>query len=302
MAARVRMVHRQLEVGSGHIAECIFGPAGSNGAAMARSNMGSVHLNAEPAGGAVLFPKPSRRTPGAMIRFKPSVAARLRSFASIAISLCVLGAAGFALAREVSCPHTNVTVISVDDHDVGIACEAAREAVGFFAANGLDTSGPVKVRLVRELPDVASSSSYGCYDHRSRTVCMLHFHECLEQGPWANFAIDRTLYKSLLTHEVAHALADMNFAVQRPNTLAHEYLAYVTMFATMPAGERKRVLEQFPGTGFDSVDQMSVTYYLMNPLRFGAEAYRHFLKLGDKKTFLKDVLSGRVSIGRNPSS
>jgi len=226
----------------------------------------------------------------------------LRSFASIAISLCVLGATGFALAREVSCPHTNVTVISADDHDVGIACEAAREAVGFFAANSLDTSAPVKVHLVSELPDVAGSLSYGCYDHRSRTVCMLHFSECLEQGPWGNLAINRTLYRSLLTHEVAHALADMNFAVQGPNTLAHEYLAYVTMFATMSAGERKRLLEQFPGTGFDSVDQMSVTYYLMNPLRFGAEAYRHFLKLGNKKTFLKDVLSGRVSIGRNPSS
>ena len=281
--------------------ESSLGPAGSNGAAMTQSNIGSVHLNAGRAGGAGLLPNPSRGVPGAIVRSKPSAAARLRSFASIAISLCVLGATGFALAREVSCPHTNVTVISADDHDVGIACEAAREAVGFFAANSLDTSAPVKVRLVRELPDVAGSSSYGCYDHRSRTVCMLHFPECLERGPWANLAIDRTLYRSLLTHEVAHALADMNFTVQRPSALAHEYLAYVTMFATMPAGERERVLEQFPGTGFDSVNQMSVTYYLMNPLRFGAEAYRHFLKVGDQKTFLKNVLSGRVSIGRNRS-
>jgi len=71
------------------------------------------------------------------------------------------------------------------------------------------------------------------------------------------------------------------------------------MFATMPPGQRERMLTRFPGQGFDSVDQMSVTYYLINPLRFGAEAYRHFLKLDNGKAFLKDMLSGRISIGRD---
>jgi len=257
--------------------ECVFGLTDNNGAAMSQSRTGSV------------------------IRFKPSAATGLRALARIAISLCMLGASGFAHADEVRCPDTNVTVISANDQEIGIACQAAMEALGFFAVNGLDTSSAVKVYLVSELPDVAGAASYGCYDHSTRSVHMLHFSDCLEQGPWADLPIDRTLYKSLLIHEVAHALADRNFSVPRPGVLAHEYLAYVTMFATMPAGKRERVLEKVPGTGFESVDQMSVTYYLMDPLRFGAEAYRHFLKLEDRKTFLKDVLSGRVSIGRKPS-
>ena len=236
-----------------------------------------------------------------VIRFKTAAAKGLRAFPRITISICMVGALGFAHADEIQCPDTNVTVTSANDHEAGIACQAAQEALGFFAVNGLDTSGPVKVNLVSELPDVAGASSYGCYDHSTRSVHMLHFSDCLERGPWADLPIDRTLYKSLLTHEVAHALAAMNFSVPRPGVLAHEYLAYVTMFSTMPAGKRERVLAKFPGTGFESVDQMSVTYYLMDPLRFGAEAYRHFLKLEDGKTFLKDVLAGRISIGRNPT-
>jgi hypothetical protein len=81
--------------------------------------------------------------------------------------------------------------------------------------------------------------------------------------------------------------------------LAHEYVAYVTMLATMPSNQRERVLEQFPGEGFDSANQMSVTFYLLNPFQFGINAYRHFLKPGNGKVFLKDLLSGRVLIDKD---
>lgn len=241
----------------------------------------------------------SRRAPPEITPFKPFAPAGLRLCVQITILLCALISAQLAHGDGLRCPHTNVTVYSADGRDVDIACEAAEDALRFFAANELETTGVVEVHLVSKLPDVAGSSSYGCYDHPSRNVYMLFFSNCLEQGPWAGLPVDRTLYKSLLTHEVAHAVAAANFSVPKPGVLAHEYLAYVTMFATMPISQRKRVLKNFPGQGFDSVDQMSVTYYLMDPLRFGAEAYRHFLKLDDEKTFLKDVLSGQVSIGRN---
>jgi hypothetical protein len=249
---------------------------------------------------AAMRPKPFGRAPPKITRLKPLAPAGVPAWVQIAIFLCALIGAEVVCGDELRCPQTNVVVYSADGRDVAIACEAAGQALGFFAANDLDTTGAVEVHLVSKLPDVPnSSSSYGCYDHWSRRVYMLFLSGCLEQGPWAELPIDRALYKSLLTHEVAHAVADANFSVPKPGMLAHEYLAYVTMFATMPPGQRERVLKRFPGEGFDSVEQMSVTYYLMNPLRFGAEAYRHFLKLDDRKTFLKDVLSGRVQMGRN---
>lgn len=199
---------------------------------------------------------------------------------------------------ELRCPELNVVVDSEDSADVDMVCHAAGEAMGFLVRNGLDTSKAVEVHLVKELPPEADTASYGCYIHPHRRVYLLTYSDCLERGPWASLPMDRELYKSLLAHEVAHAVAAANFSIPRPSMLAHEYLAYVTMFAVIAPEAREKILNRFPGHGFDSVDQMSVTYYLMDPLRFGAESYRHFLKLDDKKRFLQDVLSGRVAIGK----
>lgn len=216
---------------------------------------------------------------------------------SVVAFLCVLLASGFATAAEFQCPHHNVVIYAADSSDVDYVCEAAGEAIGFLAENDFNTSRVVEVHLVKKLPAEASASSYGCYDHPHRRVYMLPYLDCLERGPWASLPMDPELYKSLLAHEVAHAVAAANFAIARPSMLAHEYLAYVTMFEIMAPDEREQLLNRLPGSGFDSVDQMSVTYYLMDPLRFGAESYRHFLKLEDQKNFLKEVLSGRVKIG-----
>lgn len=126
---------------------------------------------------------------------------------------------------------------------------------------------------------------------------MLAFSECMKLRTWVELPLTRTLCKSLVTHEVAHAVAESNFSIPRPSMLAQEYFASVTMFATMPLKQREHILKQFPGRGFDTVDQMSTTFYLLNPAMFGAYAYRHFLKVSNGKVFLKRVLSGQILIG-----
>ena len=75
---------------------------------------------------------------------------------------------------------------------------------------------------------------------------------------------------------------------------ANEYVAYVTMLSTMPAELRARVLANYPGTGYDNDVQMNDIIYLMNPMRFGVEAYRHFLKPGNGRDYLHKVLAGQV--------
>jgi hypothetical protein len=217
----------------------------------------------------------------------------------LAIFIFSLIASDFAHGDEWRCPHSNVVVHSTDRGDADAACEAASNALDFLAEQGLDTTGAVEVHLVSKLPMHCLGPSFGCYDHPNRRIYMLAFSACLKLRAWEELPLNRTLCKSLLTHEVAHAVAAANFSVPKPSLLAHEYLAYVTMLATMPSNQRERLLEQFPGQGFDSAAQMSVTFYLLNPLRFGTEAYRHFLKSSNGKAFIKEVLSGRVLSDEN---
>ena len=227
--------------------------------------------------------------------FDPAV---VRACVGAVICACLLFAHELADATESRCPGQNVVVHSDDSGDIDMVCDAASDAIGFLAGNGFATSKTVEVHLVEKLPREASALSYGCYDHPHRRVYMLNYSDCVKRGPWSDMPMDRELYKSLLAHEVAHAVAAINFSSPKPGILAHEYVAYVTMFATMAPDQRQRLLKQFPGRGFDSVNQMSVTYYLINPLRFGIESYRHFLKQDDGKAFLEDIFSGRVRIGK----
>ena len=263
------------------------------------NNTDCFKLRSESVVTVAIQPRQGSRASSSVIRFKRFKSAVARVCVAIAIPVCALNAMNAAHADESRCSNINVQVYSADRSDVDTACEAAREAISFLRTNGLDTTRALEVYLVKTLPDMAHLSAYGCYDTSRHRVYMLFFSECIKQETWAGPQMDRALYKSLLVHEVAHAVAAANFTYTKPSMLAHEYVAYVTMFATMEPSKREHFLKRFSGHGFDSVDQMSMPFFLLDPFRFGTEAYRHFLKLDNQKTFLEDVLSGRVLIGKD---
>lgn len=123
---------------------------------------------------------------------------------------------------------------------------------------------------------------------------MLPYTEFRKQKTWFSVPIDRDLYRSFAAHETAHAVVASCFAIPRPTIQAKEYVAYVAMFATMSASLRARVLRAFPGNGFASEDQITAIFYMFDPMRFGAESYRHYMKSENGATFLQSVLAGKV--------
>ena len=99
---------------------------------------------------------------------------------------------------------------------------------------------------------------------------------------------------------MAHHIAAANFKVEKPPVVVHEYIAYVTMFATMAPYQRDRILERFPVDGLASERAFNVTLYMMAPQFFGAQAYRHFMQLEDGQAFLAKVLSGSALADEQP--
>jgi hypothetical protein len=203
---------------------------------------------------------------------------------------------GSTRATESRCGVLNVSVRSPDPLDAKVACQGARDAIGFLAAQGFDVAGDVTIELVPKLPAVAGTSAAGCYIESERRVLILNFSEFKKFKTWFSLPIDASLYRSLVSHEVAHAVGACNFRVARPSIQAKEYIAYVTTLATMTSAQRERVLSQYPGYGFEGDWQMSSTIYLVDPMRFGAQAYRHFLKPGNGRDYLHAILTGRVMI------
>ncbi|MGB3427268.1 MAG: DUF6639 family protein [Burkholderiaceae bacterium] len=227
---------------------------------------------------------------------------RLRSNAGRPCIVAAACAAALALASArgqpgdaagITCEGTNVSVRGAEGAEAASACTAIAAAIGFLASSGMDTRAPVEVRFVSGIPPVlAGTRSFGCHVKAERRIYVLTLGQCLEQT--SNLPVDEDVHRGLVAHEVGHHVASANFRVAKPTVVAHEYIAYVTMFATMPPAARERVLRLFPGEGFLSEQEMGLTIYLLDPHRFGAQAYRHFLRAENGPAFFERIVSGQA--------
>jgi len=211
--------------------------------------------------------------------------------------------AASAQARTVICPGTNVTVNYDDMGDLESACQGARLAVEFLKRNGLDTSTTLQINLVPQIPECRIKNAYGCFNKKSGNIYVLSYWVCCGEGSAIElfgFPVDRALYRSLIVHEVAHAIASHNFSISQPAWIAHEYIAHVTQFATLPHAYRDNVMRHSPGKGFQTEAQINATILLMKPDVFTLQSYRHYMKPEHGRQFIKRLLSGDVQLAHGP--
>lgn len=213
---------------------------------------------------------------------------------TIALSSYVLVCMPKAEARELRCDDANVVVYSPSLADAKSVCDGAADAIGFLGAQGLETSGQIEVLVVDKLADPISSSSFGGYLHSGRRAYLLTSSKVAKRGTVFSLPFDRTLYRSLATHEIAHAIGAVNFRIPNPPIEAEEYIAYVAMFATLPATHRGPLLARFKDEKFETEIQINPLVYILDPFRFGILSYKHFMKSGNGAAFLQQVLTGRA--------
>lgn len=219
------------------------------------------------------------------------------------VGLCMgallLAMAGAARADEAgvdspTCGVAEVEIVAADADDFRDACAGVHAALAFFAAHDVAPRAPFVLHVTADLPEESGHTAAGSFVEERNRVYMLPYAVYRRQRTWFNVEIDRDLYRGLAVHEAAHAVAASNFAIAHPTIQAKEYVAYVAMFAAMPPPLRERALAAMPGKGFASEDRITELAYLFDPMRFGAESYRHYLKPANGAAFLRRVLAGRA--------
>ena len=173
-------------------------------------------------------------------------------------------------------------------------CDSAGDALTFFTQLNMELSHPLVIEIVQSLPDWMSESAVGCYQEEEQRVFVLTFSAFTKREVWFGVPVNPAMYRSLVTHEVAHAVASCNFKISEPTIHAEEYVAYVAMFAMMNPVFRARVLAANPEAGFDSESEINEITYSFDPMRFGVAAYRHYLRREHGDAFLLRVLSGNA--------
>lgn len=180
--------------------------------------------------------------------------------------------------------------------DVALVCAGARDAIGFFAEREFNTAVDVDVEITKQLPQKVAASAVGCYHPERKRVYVLPYADFARRGDWFGVPIEPATYRSLASHEIAHAVAACNFREEQPSLAAVEYVGYVAMLSVMQPDLRSRVLAQNPGEGYDADLQINSTVYLMAPTRFAVESYRHYLRPENGTRYLRDVLTSRIRL------
>ncbi len=199
-----------------------------------------------------------------------------------------------APSAERRCDGADVRVQVTDVADIAAACEGARRALAFLARQGLASDHVIDVELLPQLPPGLRESAVGCYNRRTHRVAVLAYAAFLGRGTWFGVPIDRGLYRSVVAHEVAHAVVGCQPGAAQLPLPAHEYMAYVAMFGTMEPRLLERVLANYAGTGFDHDAQINSLMYAFDPMRFGANAWQHFRRQADGRAYFQRILAGEV--------
>lgn len=214
------------------------------------------------------------------------------------ICLCLAGpnafaAGGFDGGKRL-CPAGDASVQGADGTDFVDICSGVKSAMNFLAAHGIRPAEPIDIDVTASIPEEAGPTATGCYIEQKRRIYVVPYAVFRKNKTWFGVSITRELYRTLAAHEAAHAVVSCQFRVQRPTIQAKEYVAYVAMFSSMSPTLQRQALRGTRTEGFETLDRFTPLLYMFDPMRFGAEAYRHFSSVANRTELLQDILAGRA--------
>ena len=195
------------------------------------------------------------------------------------------------------CADPRVDVTTTSKTSAAIICDQAERARAFLATCGIEGSHPLSVRVTRDLVNDPGWRKGGDFDPatgRVRLLPSMSYLRVSKQKPVPTPAIARVMHASIVAHEIAHGIFHERTAhLDLPDT-AHEYVAYVVQFSTLPVELQKSLIEQAALPPVTNLFTFSYFLLIADPERFALNAYRHFHQTENGCGFLRRVLEGKV--------
>ena len=210
---------------------------------------------------------------------------------------CVAMLSSTVLADGRDCKTAGIVVDAGSPIDFEMACDGARDAILFLEQQGVAATATLHLKTVDALPKPAAPSAAGIYVPDQNQIYLLSYAELEKRGPLFQLPLSRRLYRSLATHESAHAIAGTLFRQPHPRLEAQEYIAYVAMLTMMDSEDRALILQKFTGFGFTTESHINTFTYLVEPLQFGVFAYRHYLRPEVGANFIRRIIAGEALSG-----
>ena len=202
------------------------------------------------------------------------------------------------LAASARCPGTTVVVSSADPEELRHVCRAAGGATELLARCGIVRDGDLSVALTKELRHPCGFPVLGQYLARADRIELMEYSSCVasfgEDSAYMRLPL-REAWRSLAVHEITHGIIAKTPQAGNLSPMAHEYVAYVIQLEAMAPEHRQAFLDSLPAPTPRSLGSFNSVYHAFEPLKFAANAYRHYAAQEDRCAFLNAILRGTVA-------
>ncbi|PLX94819.1 MAG: hypothetical protein C0619_02215 [Desulfuromonas sp.] len=211
------------------------------------------------------------------------------------LSLFLFTSMAFSAPTLLRCSETPVAFSFDRPENLRCLCSATENAINFLRTIGLQTSDCITIKLVRHIASAHYHSLFGAYDPANQRVLILAYAEAVRrsEGTQKVMGIELTedLWCSFAAHELAHAISDPFLNPRGTTHTAAEYIAFITQLHVLTPETRGKVLAAHKDVhAYNSVEEMSETYYLLDPNRFAVKRYLHFISLQEPAEFIQLLL------------
>jgi hypothetical protein len=197
-------------------------------------------------------------------------------------------------ATEARCTEGPVHVTGASATERRLACSAANQLLQLLAHCQITPRRAPYIEISKEVRQPLGRPIFGLFDVKRQRVVVTRFANIpgLVKGtPYGGIPLE-DFYKSVVVHEVVHAVAHQLLKRPASSLAAYEYPAYALQIASLPPTTRDEFLRSFGqiAVGPGSLFTDSLLYF--DPFFFGARAYQHYRKSANGCRGLAALLEG----------
>ena len=215
----------------------------------------------------------------------------IRWWSLLVLHLSLFTGATCYAATTVRCSDVPVAFSYNGPQDLKCLCSTSTAAISFLKAIGLKTTDGIIIRIVEHIPTQQKHTLFGSYSPTSQEVFILAYSKSktLSREGDKVFGVELTedLWCSFAAHELAHAISNKYINPRIKAHTAGEYISSVVQLAVLTPETREKILKRYIDVeAYQSREEMSELYYLLDPNRFAVKCYRHFIALKEPVKFI----------------
>ncbi len=190
------------------------------------------------------------------------------------------------------CHGSNVVVTYSKTADYQLVCDSVNDVIEIAKKIGLSEELNISISIVDRLIINNTVQLLAFFNPNTMEIQVLSMDACKKTfGNEVVFGqeIDKELHRSIIIHEIAHALFWNNMGNKVIVRELHEYFAYIIQLALLDKSHRDKIIYSSNVPAYSNRSEISEEYYLLNPTYFAVKSYLHFTNIKESWPYLQSL-------------